>query len=70
MTKTPKGNGAKGKGEKKQCEICEEWITKGNFNRHVQTIHKKVKGYSCNECDRSFTTKFNLTKHLTFVHLS
>ena len=52
-----------------KCEICDKLFDKtGNYNRHVEKVHKKTKFFKCNQCDKSFGFDYNLKKHMNTVH--
>ena len=53
-----------------KCEKC-PYISKYKhaLKRHTRTCQKvKTVQYQCNKCDKSFTSKFNYTRHTTDVH--
>lgn len=44
-----------------------EYTTKVNLKRHILVAHAKSKRFTCEECDRSFASKQNLTEHI-YLH--
>jgi hypothetical protein len=40
---------------------------KGNLSKHVKGTHLGLKRYHCSHCDKGYTKKFNLDKHLNSV---
>ena len=35
---------------------------------HEKSVHLKMTEFKCNECDKSFSTKGNLRKHVSVCH--
>ena len=51
------------------CDICnKDFANKPNLQRHVNSVHVKVK-INCEFCNYRSTTKSNLKKHINTVHL-
>ena len=49
------------------CTICLKTFTqKGHLEIHVQTIHEKIKKFSCLKCDRKFKRSHHLKSHMKF----
>ena len=40
----------------------------GNLSRHKQSVHEGIKCY-CSKCDKQFTQKGTLAKHIQSVHI-
>ena len=40
----------------------------GSLNRHIATIHNKIKAFSCPKCNEAFTEKGTLTRHILSKH--
>ena len=52
-----------------KCESCgKSFGQKDNLERHVMTVHEKIKAYQCEYCDKNFGEKQNLKSHLKSVH--
>lgn len=53
-------------GEKQYaCDRCSAvFQTNNNRTRHIQTVHLKVKGYPCTDCEKSFTEPYMLRRHI------
>ncbi len=48
-----------------ECHICDKLFkTMGGKNKHIKTKHEG-KRYTCALCNKSYTSKTNLEKHLT-----
>jgi len=46
-------------------EGCDKLFTeKRNLNRHIQTVHNKIKQFSCPSCDKNFGAKQVMKRHL------
>ena len=48
-----------------ECDYSTDLIC--DYRRHFVT-HSKVKAYKCDTCGKSFTQKFNFTRHIKSVH--
>lgn len=48
--------------ENMTCDICHSTFLRKSFATHM-LIHKDLRPYSCNICNRSFRTKWNLRMH-------
>ena len=56
------------KGEKMvECEQCGVKVVKRNLNRHILTVHEKVKTYSCPNCMMLFGAKQVMERHFNKV---
>ncbi|PXF43110.1 Zinc finger protein OZF [Gracilariopsis chorda] len=54
-----------------QCEICGALFGKrGNKQRHIQTVHKRVKKFVCDICGAAFGLKADLNRHRVRMHES
>ncbi len=40
---------------------------KGDLDKHIETLHEKVKSYKCESCEKSFSQKGHLQRHLKTV---
>ena len=46
-------------------EGCDKTFTeKRNLNRHIQTVHNKIKQFSCPSCNKNFGAKQVMKRHL------
>lgn len=46
------------------CKFCEKtFSTISVLNRHIRTVHEKIREYSCDLCDKSFQHKSHLLAH-------
>ena len=46
-------------------EGCDKTFTKKrNLNRHIQTVHNKIKQFSCPSCEKTFGAKQVMKRHL------
>ena len=52
------------------CDMC-DYKTKLKFdlNKHVKSVHLKLRPFSCTTCDKTFTQKTHLLRHCKSVHL-
>ena len=51
------------------CEICGSlFLYKWSLNRHVNSVHLKLKPFQCKTCLEYFTEKRGLQKHMIKVH--
>ena len=49
------------------CDICHQSFSRGfNLRRHKNTVHPAgtISGFQCIQCNKCFTTKYSLTRHL------
>ena len=52
-----------------KCELCSYASKrKSSLDRHVKTVHYKVKAYKCEQCDYAATCRSHLNMHVTSVH--
>ena len=52
------------------CIKCDmNFSSKGNLERHVNTVHLGKSVFQCDQCNKRFTTKFALTEHTKGIHL-
>ena len=40
---------------------------KRNLNRHIESVHKRIKAFNCNICNDPFTEKSSLKTHIQSV---
>lgn len=50
--------------KKSECPICKKKIHVQNIWDHVHNIHYKVKPYKCDHCNKYFSCKSNLNRHI------
>lgn len=50
--------------KKSECPICKKKIHVQNIWDHVHNIHHKVKPYKCDQCNKYFSCKSNLNRHI------
>ena len=51
------------------CEICGKKLLEGQgYIRHVETHKATRKKYECDQCDKKYPTKFQLTHHVSAMH--
>ncbi|XP_063441644.1 zinc finger protein 773-like [Mytilus trossulus] len=47
------------------CEVCrKEFKTKRQMKEHILSLHAGVKPFKCDQCDKMFTRKYHLERHL------
>ena len=52
------------------CSQCNKsFSSKQNLEKHLDSVHLKLKPFNCNQCDKSFPSKQNLDRHTDTVHL-
>ncbi|CAH8473476.1 unnamed protein product [Schistosoma guineensis] len=52
-----------------QCDYCmKKFSTLSYLRMHISTVHEGVRAYSCNICEKSYTQKHSLKKHLRNSH--
>ena len=58
-----------GKGTEAKCEQC-QFVTvwKTALNRHIRTVHNKIRNHKCGLCALSFAQKSTLQHHVEAVH--
>jgi uncharacterized Zn-finger protein len=56
-------------GIKHECSICEKnFVVKNSLQRHINSVHEKIKPYQCSICEKNFAQKHHLQKHIESVH--
>ena len=50
------------------CKICGKSISYLKLSQHIKSVHCQPK-FSCKECDKIFTRKDSLAKHINAIHL-
>ena len=64
-----KSNVKIGDSKKYNCPHCGlESITNANIRKHIKEVHERKKYFTCGNCEKSFSRKFNLKKHQEHVH--
>ena len=53
---------------KVKCVICGKKVWHQNIQDHVQNLHFNQKRYKCERCNKPFTCKSNLNRHIREVH--
>ena len=38
------------------------------MKKHISAIHEEMKAFKCKMCEKRFTTKSSMEKHMTSVH--
>ena len=51
---------------KKKCLQCGQSFTR--LKRHVKTVHEQVRDFECQQCDKAYSMKDDLNKHIKRVH--
>ena len=52
------------------CSICNYTTTNTyKFQRHLSSVHQKIKDFQCDDCEYSSLQKRILTKHIKAVHI-
>ena len=52
-----------------QCEQCDYLtVRKSNLERHVMTVHGKLRTFECETCGKTFGLKHHLEKHCQVMH--
>ena len=55
------------KQERSICKLCaKSYKNKHILDLHVQTVHKRLKTFSCESCDKCFTQSSGLASDITF----
>ena len=56
--------------EKKECDICQKLVSKGNLGKHMQTMHGhgNPAEFYCDQCSYKTNIKYNLKLHVIRVH--
>ena len=53
-----------------ECPHCHKVLSsKRNLQRHIDTVHLRLKPFKCDDCGKSFSRKDNLDQHISAVHL-
>ena len=68
----PRGYLAGAERKKYKCELCPFSSAKmGNWKKHVEAVHEKIKRFPCNHMNCTFagSTKANLKSHIESVHM-
>lgn len=51
------------------CKICfQTFAAPRNLRHHIEGVHMKIRGFSCDLCSKSFTRKATLQKHMV-IHI-
>lgn len=59
-------NGCRKKFECDQCDY--KCSTNGNLQKHIKSVHDKIKDYACDKCKFKSSTNVDLQKHIKNVH--
>ena len=52
-----------------ECKKCGKTFSmKCNLEKHIKTVHDKVKSYKCDLCMKAFGQKGDLQRHIQIVH--
>ena len=52
-----------------ECEVCKlKFASNYNLKRHLRTHDTDRPRWQCSFCDKSFTRRDSLPKHISFVH--
>jgi DNA-directed RNA polymerase subunit RPC12/RpoP len=57
------------KTEKGPCSVCGKIFVLRNIKDHYERYHTDQAKFKCSDCDKTFTTRLNLTNHSLAVHL-
>lgn len=52
--------------ERKVCPECHETFAADYLKRHISIVHQGIRPHRCTQCNRSFSAKAHLTKHLKY----
>ena len=52
----------------KQCQYCNKMFSRKQHRVEHETIHTGVGAYKCEQCDKQFTQKYDLGRHVNSVH--
>ena len=55
--------------KKMRCEICTQLISSDNLKWHTNQFHNGLNKSNCSHCEKSFTTKPELEKHIKIIHM-
>ena len=51
------------------CKKCNQiFFSSRNLQRHIESVHEKLKNFECDQCGKKFTRKESLSHHMKFVH--
>ena len=51
-----------------RCPHCQKQCGT-HLRRHINVVHLKLKPFKCEQCDKRFSERSNLSKHFKVVHL-
>lgn len=54
--------------ERYQCPTCERWFQKRYHMKNHEKIHKGLKSYECQLCQKRYTNQTNLDRHIRVTH--
>ena len=50
-------------------KLCDKkFFSKTNFQRHVKSVHEKIRDFKCEFCLKSLGSAVTLKKHLEAIH--
>ena len=55
---------------KLKCDICSKLISSYYLKKHTDTFHFGINRVICNHCNKTFTTKSDMKKHVKRFHMS
>ena len=55
-------------GAKEHCLVCDKYFTRKNYESHMNSVHLKVKQYSCKECEKAYSAPVGLKYHMSVEH--
>lgn len=56
--------------DKGVCPDCGKLITLNYLRTHIRKIHRKLERFLCRHCDKAYTRKFDVKRHMASCHKS